>query len=90
MWQRTETCWDWAESCPMNTYSYRTPPAQVRHPDCPSCGAELFRVQRTGIDRLVSVFKPVRRYCCMSTACGWEGRLPADPSHRAEARHYFL
>lgn len=38
---------------------------------CPYCEAITYRVRRQLPDRVVSLYRPVRRYRCM--ACGWEG-----------------
>lgn len=42
---------------------------------CPSCGAQVVRVHRHTVDRVLSLLRSVQRYRCTSTACGWEGRL---------------
>ncbi len=42
---------------------------------CPHCGKPLDRVRRRLIDRLVSLFAPVRRYRCRNFSCRWEGNL---------------
>jgi hypothetical protein len=41
---------------------------------CPHCGGELQRVHRHSIDRVISVFVPVRRYRCTNRECNWSGR----------------
>jgi hypothetical protein len=33
------------------------------------------RIRRHWLDRLLSVFMPLRRYRCQSMACHWEGTL---------------
>ena len=38
--------------------------------------ADLIRVQRRFIDRLISLVRPRYRYRCRSMGCGWEGSLP--------------
>jgi hypothetical protein len=45
------------------------------YPHCPLCYGSLYRLPRRLSDRLISVVVPVRRYCCFSNDCGWEGRL---------------
>jgi hypothetical protein len=42
---------------------------------CPRCAGSVERVRRRLIDRIVSVFVPVRRYRCRNDACSWEGNL---------------
>ncbi len=57
-----------------------------REPDrtqraCPACGAAVHREHRRGYDRLVGLFRDVRRYRCAE--CPWEGLLPvAGPRAR--------
>ena len=46
--------------------------------NCPFCGGSVYRTNRRGIDHLISLVKPVRRYQCMSLTCGWVGNLPRD------------
>jgi hypothetical protein len=43
---------------------------------CPQCGATLMRIHRRPIDRVVSLFKPLRRYRCTRLECEWTGNLP--------------
>lgn len=43
---------------------------------CPRCGDPASRVQRTWGDRIVSLIKPVKRYCC--DFCDWTGTLPLE------------
>ena len=40
---------------------------------CPKCGGGIHRIHRTAVDRLVSLYVPVRRYRCESEACRWRG-----------------
>lgn len=47
----------------------------ANRPTCPECGAAVDRIARRWLDRLLSLFTPVRRYRCRSMACGWEGQL---------------
>jgi hypothetical protein len=42
---------------------------------CPVCNASTHRISRRFIDRLLSIFMPVRRYRCQSMKCTWEGNL---------------
>lgn len=42
---------------------------------CPGCGDILIRLPRRGVDRLLSVFVPVRRFRCPNFLCVWEGNL---------------
>jgi ribosomal protein S27AE len=42
---------------------------------CPRCGGGVLLVHRRRVDLLVSFFKPIRRFHCLSTECGWEGNL---------------
>lgn len=66
--------------------AYRRTPddasAALQTPSCPRCNGALVRVRRHFVDRLVSLFTPVRRYRCDSFACRWEGTLRTA---RAEA-----
>ncbi|HET9977240.1 MAG TPA: hypothetical protein VFQ20_07385 [Burkholderiaceae bacterium] len=50
-------------------------PARV---SCPRCGGPVDRIARRGLDRLVSLVVPLRRYRCGSDACAWEGALRAS------------
>jgi hypothetical protein len=54
---------------------------------CPCCGGSVYRTSRRGIDHLISLVKPVRRYHCMSLGCGWVGNLPRDRSPIEEYGH---
>jgi len=40
---------------------------------CPECGGSLHRVHRHGLDRLVNLLVPVRRYRCDNRECRWVG-----------------
>ena len=42
---------------------------------CPRCAGNLIRIRRRVIDRLLSLFVPVRRYECPNSFCGWKGNL---------------
>jgi hypothetical protein len=49
--------------------------AAVNRAACPACGQPLLdRVHRRKFDRVVSLFRSVRRYRCF--ACSWEGLRP--------------
>ena len=40
------------------------------------------RIPRRLIDRLTSLFRPVRRYQCVALECEWQGNLPRTlPQH---------
>ena len=43
---------------------------------CPHCLGRAHRIQRRWLDRLFSVFVPVRRYWCYD--CHWQGSLRAE------------
>ncbi len=50
--------------------------------ECPQCqrsgsSGQLMRVHRRFVDRVMSLFRPFRRYRCQSMDCDWEGNLPA-------------
>ena len=49
---------------------------------CPRCGAEIHRVHRRRLDRLVSYYVPVKRYRCFSSQCRWSG-LRVDTRQRS-------
>lgn len=51
---------------------------------CPQCGDTVLRVHRRVVDRLYSLFHPVRRYHCTSLECGWQGNLPRRPLVHAD------
>lgn len=54
------------------------PPSQegaYTPPPCPRCGEPLTRISRGLAGRLISLFKPVRRYRCDSPLCHWSGHL---------------
>ena len=40
---------------------------------CPRCGEPVRRIKRRIIDRIVSYFKPVKRYQC--EFCDWEDSI---------------
>lgn len=42
---------------------------------CPVCNASTIRIPRRFVDRLRSIFAPIRRYRCRSINCTWEGNL---------------
>jgi hypothetical protein len=47
---------------------------------CPKCGDKLIRVRRDFVDRLHSLFAPVRRFRCRGIECGLECTLPKTHS----------
>jgi hypothetical protein len=51
---------------------------------CPCCGDMAFRVRRRLRDRLLSLFKDVKRYHC--EFCGWAESIAAQPSGPDQAR----
>ena len=51
-------------------------------PPCPACDGLLYRIPRRARDRFVSLFRPVRRYACQTTGCGWEGNLSVSAAAR--------
>jgi hypothetical protein len=55
---------------------------RFRARECPTCGGGLRRIHRRSLDRLISVFVPVRRYRCRNNECRWQGlrvgRTPLD------------
>ncbi len=53
-------------------------PRSAHRAECPVCKGSLYRVPRSFLDRVLSVFVPVCRYRCHSWACGWEGNLRAS------------
>lgn len=44
---------------------------------CPRCGEIAYRIKRRWADRVVSLFKLVKRYKC--DFCDWEGLIARDP-----------
>ena len=40
---------------------------------CPKCGTILARVNRSGLDHVLSFFVPVKRMMCRKEGCGWAG-----------------
>ena len=43
--------------------------------ECPVCGTNLIRTPRRQVDRVVSLFVPVRRFRCQNFSCQWQGNL---------------
>lgn len=43
--------------------------------DCPMCRDRLIRARRRVVDRLRSLFSPVKRYRCANFACQWHGNI---------------
>ncbi|WP_397534669.1 hypothetical protein [Roseateles sp.] len=60
---------------------YGEPPA-VAMPPCPACNGMLYRIPRRARDRMSSLFRPVRRYACQATGCGWVGNLSVSAAVR--------
>lgn len=52
----------------------RNPPRDALR--CPWCQGELLCEPRRVVDRLLSLFHPVKRYRCNSFHCQWIGNLP--------------
>ena len=50
--------------------------------DCPRCNGTVVRVRRRAIDRLLSHFRTVYRYQCLSLHCRWRGNLRPDRGRR--------
>ncbi len=40
---------------------------------CPKCDGPIHRIHRKPLDRLISVYVPVRRYRCHQSECNWNG-----------------
>jgi hypothetical protein len=40
---------------------------------CPKCGGPIHRIHRKPLDRLISLYVPVRRYRCHNSGCAWRG-----------------
>lgn len=59
--------------------------ARSREPACPRCAGPVDRIPRLGLDRLISLVVPLRRYRCCTLACAWEGTLRA---RRDDASRY--
>ena len=47
----------------------------AREQSCPRCAGNLIRIRRRIVDRLLTLFVPVRRYECPYSCCGWKGNL---------------
>jgi predicted RNA-binding Zn-ribbon protein involved in translation (DUF1610 family) len=62
--------------------AYSAPRSSLRH-TCPECSEQVHRVRRRFIDRVISLFKPVQRYRCLSPSCGWEGNMAMTPDGKA-------
>jgi hypothetical protein len=60
--------------------------SSVQNPTCPRCGGAVERIRRRFIDRVLSLFRPVRRYRCENFLCHWEGTCPVNPSPRRRGR----
>lgn len=45
---------------------------------CPKCGAQIKRIHRSTMDRVISVFIPnLRRYACKDSTCKWNALIKA-------------
>lgn len=53
---------------------------------CPRCGGAIHRVHRHTVDRLASIFVPVRRYRCTNRECLWSGVRVATRAHIGRPR----
>jgi hypothetical protein len=65
-----------------------TPEGHDRQPSriaCPRCGAPVYRDHRRLRDRLVGMFREVRRYHCKG--CGWQGLLAQPQGTARSATH---
>ena len=58
-------------SPPLALSSSDRPSGRRARQACPQCGHTLYRVHRRPLDRLASLFVPLRRYRC--DECGWSG-----------------
>ena len=58
-------------SPPLTLSSSDQPSGRRARQACPQCGHTLYRVHRRPLDRLASLFVPLRRYRC--DECGWSG-----------------
>jgi hypothetical protein len=57
---------------------------------CPDCGGNVIRIQRRWQDRLLSLFKAIRRGRCEQFGCGWEGRLGrSDQPYEKKQPRFF-
>lgn len=75
----------------MQTKSPRAMPSTA-HPsntrNCPHCRCALVRERRRIVDRLYSLFQPIKRYRCQNFACQWVGNFSSAkgdldlPPHR--------
>lgn len=45
---------------------------------CPRCGLAAYRVPRSLLDRLSSLFVPQLRLRCFAKFCGWQGLVRRD------------
>jgi predicted RNA-binding Zn-ribbon protein involved in translation (DUF1610 family) len=57
---------------------------------CPKCGnADLSRIPRRPLDRVLSWVRPVYRFRCEDPSCGWEGTLPQKWFPKDWHRRYY-
>lgn len=54
---------------------------------CPNCGEVTDRVKRRLSDRVISIFKPVKRYSCHF--CDWEGNVPDEDVKKKNSGEKF-
>lgn len=47
-------------------------------PTCPACNGKLRLVHRRTIDKVQSLFVPLKRYRCRNLDCEWEGNIRGD------------
>ncbi len=57
---------------------------------CPNCGDSVLRIERLWRDRVIGMFKTVRRFRCEHFGCGWEGRLAVTDKSPAEGERVCL
>jgi hypothetical protein len=53
---------------------------------CPKCGGAIHRTHRTGLDRLIGLYVPVRRYRCGNADCRWRGLRVGE--HQGASRQH--
>jgi hypothetical protein len=60
----------------LDTPNKSQPEALAADPfNCPMCRGRLIRARRRVVDRLRSLFSPVKRYRCANFACQWHGNI---------------
>jgi hypothetical protein len=68
----------------LESNTYRRESKAVSQRACPVCGFPLIRVPRRRLDRIYSLFFPVRRYQCETFHCQWRGNLGELPGEDAQ------